>query len=102
MGGKITSVPQEHTAFYYRQAQAILGLQAVWEDRGAATLCRSWVLGQLEEVAKYTEGAFVNFPLAELEDYEGAYYGAYKAQLRALKKKYDSGNVFAFPQSIKG
>ncbi len=100
MGGKIGTLPKESSSFYYRDAQAIIGLQAVWEEQECATACRKWVLQGLEEVTKYTEGAFVNFPLAELEDYETAYFGGHKTQLREIKKKYDPENVFSFPQSI--
>ena len=59
------------------------------------------MLKGLEKVGQYTEGAFVNFPLAELEDYEKAYYGLYQERLKEIKKKYDPENVFAFPQSIR-
>ncbi len=101
MGGNITKVTKEDAAFYYRKARAILGLQAVWEDQTLAQPCRDWVLKGLEKVGQYTEGAFVNFPLAELEDYEKAYYGLYQERLKEIKKKYDPENVFAFPQSIR-
>lgn len=100
MGGKIEQVAKEDTAFYYREAKAIIGLQAVWEDQEAAPLSREWVCHQLKQIERYTEGAFVNFPLAELRDYETAYFGNHKERLRKIKTKYDSKNDFSFPQSI--
>ena len=101
MGGKIAQVPKENAAFYYRDAKAIIGLQAVWEDQEAAPVNRKWVLNQLEQVGGYTEGAFVNFPLAEIADYETAYFGTHTNQLRKIKEKYDPENCFSFPQSIR-
>lgn len=101
MGGKIAQVPKEKSAFYYREAKAIIGLQAVWEHQETAPTNSAWVLQQLKQIDEYTEGAFVNFPLAELVDYEKAYFGDYKNELRKIKGKYDPENCFAFPQSIR-
>ncbi|MGV2644892.1 FAD-linked oxidase, partial [Clostridium perfringens] len=56
---------------------------------------------KFNKVKELTVGSFVNFPLAELENYEKEYYGEHMNSLRKIKTKYDPYNVFKFPQVIK-
>jgi hypothetical protein len=44
--------------------------------------------------------SYVNFPNRETPDWQRAYYGDNLGQLKALKYKYDRGNLFRYGQSI--
>lgn len=102
VGGAISDVGKLATAYYYRDAKFIMGIQSVWEEDKYALANKEWVKEKFEIIRKLTEGSFVNFPLDELEDYENEYYGENITKLKNIKVKYDPNNVFNYPQAIKG
>ena len=101
LGGAVTDIDKEATAFYYRDAKFIMGLQSVWEDSKQAFQNIEWTKAKLEYIKLITTGAYVNFPSAELEDYEKEYFGSNTVKLKEIKGKYDPFNVFKFPQGIR-
>lgn len=101
LGGAVLDVDKYSTAFYYRDAKFIMGLQSVWEDPKYAEINREWVKGIFNPVKLITTGSFVNFPFSELEDYEKEYYGENINKLREVKRKYDPYDIFNFPQGIR-
>lgn len=46
------------------------------------------------------QGSFVNWPYAQLPDWETAYYGDNAVRLRQVKQRYDPDNLFRYDQSI--
>ncbi|MDZ5034917.1 BBE domain-containing protein, partial [Clostridium perfringens] len=92
-GGAISDVNKLDTAFYYRDAKFIMGLQSVWENDIYEEENKEWVRTKFNTVKELTVGSFVNFPLAELENYEKEYYGEHMNSLRKIKIKYDPYNV---------
>lgn len=100
-GGAISDIDKSSTAFYYRDAKFIMGLQSVWEDDKYAEFNKDWIKKKFNIMRELTEGSFVNFPLTELENYEQEYYGKNLKSLRKIKTKYDPYNIFNFPQVIK-
>lgn len=101
-GGAIADVDKLDTAYYYRDAKFIMGIQSVWEDDKYANINKEWVKINFKTIEEMTEGSFVNFPLDELNNYENEYYGKNIKRLKEIKKKYDPYNVFNYPQVIKG
>lgn len=101
LGGAVMDEDKKATAFYYRDAKFIMGLQSVWEDSKYAFQNIEWVKANLEYVKLITTGAYINFPSAELEDYEKEYFGSNSEKLKEIKRKYDPYNVFKFPQGIR-
>lgn len=101
LGGKVSQVPDRTTAFFYRDAQYIIGMQAVWAEPEFAENGEEWVAEAFDTIAPLTEGSYVNFPYDELRDYEHAYYGGNVPRLRCVKREYDPCNVFHYPQSIR-
>lgn len=101
LGGEIEQVRKRDTAFYYRDASYILGLQSVWEEDQYAQENKDWVVNRFPVLASYTMGSFVNFPFSELPNYEEAYYGQNAMRLNQINKKYDPENFFTFPQGLK-
>ncbi|WP_160689155.1 FAD-binding oxidoreductase [Clostridium sp. C2-6-12] len=101
LGGAVKDKGKEETAFYYRDANFIIGLQSVWEDSKFAPKNIEWVKHNLKYISSITTGAYVNFPSAELKDYEKEYFGFNADKLKEIKRRYDPFNVFNFPQGIR-
>ena len=100
LGGAVRDKSSEDTAFAFRNSNFIIGFQSVWEDPKYAPANRAWVVDKFKNIIEMTEGSFINFPYAELEDYEREYFGTHTNRLREIKKKYDPQNIFGFPQGI--
>lgn len=101
LGGKVKSVAEDSTSFYYRQAFGILGLQSVWEDKEFADINKKWIVDKFNNYTKpITNGSFVAFPIKELENYNREYYSENLSKLKEVKKKYDPINLFKFEQSL--
>lgn len=101
LGGAVSDIEKNNTAFYYRNAKFIMGFQSVWEDLKYAEINVNWVKERFEFIKSITEGSFINFPIDSLDDYEKEYYGKNIVKLKEVKRKYDSNNTFNFEQSIK-
>ena len=101
-GGAISDVDKSSTAYYYRDANFIVGIQSVWEDDIYAEVNKEWVKENFSTIKNITNGSFVNFPLDELDNFEKEYYGENISKLREIKSKYDPLNVFNYPQANRG
>ncbi|WP_061994183.1 FAD-binding oxidoreductase [Clostridium sp. ATCC 25772] len=101
LGGAVKDKGKHETAFYYRDANYIMGIQSVWENPIYAEENKIWVASRLSYIKTITEGFFVNFPYSPLKNYEKEYYGGNACELRVVKRKYDPCNIFNFPQSIR-
>lgn len=102
MGGRITMQDRHDTAFFYRDALYIAGIQSVWNNPMYAGVNTEWLADKFRYLYGITCGSFVNFPYGELPDYMDAYYGGNAQCLQYVNKKYDPCNVFCFPQCIRG
>lgn len=100
LGGAVADVPSDSTAYYYRQASYILGIQSVYLDNKFTEENVKWVQDKFKYIYPLTEGSYVNFPYAELNDYMKEYYGKNAYWLRQINNKYDPYNVFWFHQGI--
>lgn len=101
LGGAIMEKDKNDTAFYYRDAKFIMGFQSVWEEAEYAPMNIEWVKEKLKYINSITTGSYINFPCADIEDYEKEYYGENLEKLREVKLKYDPYEVFKFPQGIR-
>ena len=101
LGGVIKDVKKDSTAFYHRDANFILGFQSVWEEAKFVRANISWFLEKLKYIKSITNGSFVNFPCAEIENYEEEYYGENSKLLKLVKEKYDKDDFFKFEQDIR-
>ena len=102
MGGRIRALDRHDTAFFYRDALYIAGIQSVWDDPAYAAVNTAWVEERFRYLYGVTCGSFVNFPYEDLPDYMDAYYGGNAKCLQSVNEKYDPCNVFCFPQCIRG
>ena len=101
LGGAVKDVHKNSSAFYYRDARFIMGIQSVWEDDIFAEENIKWIKNNFKYIESITTGSFINFPFRDLKDYEEEYYGENKDKLREIRKKYDENRFFAFEQGIK-
>lgn len=101
MGGEIRKKGKRETAFFYRDARYIMGIQSVWTEDEFARENREWVRERLDYIKSITEGSFVNFPISNLKNYEREYFGDNARRLDQVNEKYDPFNVFTFPQGLR-
>lgn len=102
LGGRVADIPQEETAFYYRNALFIVWLETIWEDRSFQQENQKWINDRFPALADVTVGAYINFPYNRLPNYLEEYFGTHVCRLREIKERYDPCNVFTFPQGIWG
>jgi len=101
LGGKVRGTAPRDTAFFYRGADFIVGLEAVWEKPSAEAAALSWMRRRFPYLRSVTCGSYINFPYLGTGDYMRAYYGGNAVRLSWVKRRYDPGNLFRFPQSIR-
>lgn len=101
MGGKIKKIHKDATAFYYRDARYIMGIQSVWEESEFAQQNVRWVEKRFRYLESITKGSYINFPYSCLLNYEKAYYGGHEVRLQKINRIYDPQQVFGFPQAIR-
>ena len=104
MGGAVSDVPADATAFPHRDAQALVKLQTCWADTDPEELIASgglWLDAfAAEQRAHGLQGAYVNFCSRSLPDWPKAYYGANLDRLLELKRRWDPENAFDFEQGL--
>jgi len=101
MGGAVSRVPKDATAFYHRDVAHTMTILSGWPDAAGDGANTAW----LKEVWRNLEPDLENrVYVNELHDegaqrVQGAYGPAY-ARLVTLKKRYDPDNVFRLNQNI--
>ncbi|QIB68696.1 FAD-binding oxidoreductase [Aminipila butyrica] len=100
LGGRVSEIGTDDTAFYYRHANYIIWLETIWEESIYAEENRKWTSNRFPYLKAITTGSYVNFPYGRLPDYLKEYYGIHANILKNIKKIYDPLNIFSFPQGI--
>lgn len=101
LGGAVSRLPVDATAFPHRAAQFSLQYQAYWDDDGVEKEHLDWVNAFRKDMLPHTRGAYVNYPDVDVEDFGQMYYGENYRRLQAVKARYDPENFFSFTQSIR-
>ncbi|HEX6556489.1 MAG TPA: FAD-binding oxidoreductase [Ktedonobacteraceae bacterium] len=101
LGGAMSRVAREATAFAHRDAQAMV-VVGYGAPKTAQTACLQASMGQIwQAIRPYSAGAYVNFLMEEREQrVHEAYPPATYARLVALKRRYDPTNLFHLNQNI--
>lgn len=106
MGGAVSRVAAQETAFGDRSAPFWLVFNTTWSDPKDTDKNIAWTRAFYEAMQPYSRGGgYLNFPgLSEdqgQEQYIRASFGANYERLAAVKNKYDPANLFRLNQNIK-
>ena len=102
LGGRITQIDQDSTAYRQRDAQFVLNVHARWEDQSEDQTCVDWARKFFKATAPYaTGGVYINFMTADENERIKTAYGAGYERLVAVKNSYDPDNLFRMNQNIK-
>lgn len=109
LGGSIAKVPNCATAFPHRDSLYWLLINSQWDNNtnipankpSEAEIHFAWIENFYRELGPSLPGkVYVNTPDADIPNFLAQYYGENLKRLIAVKKRYDPGNVFHYPQSI--
>ena len=102
LGGAISQVPDDATAFPLRDAGYFVQMDSTWLDGSATDENIAWTRDLHAAVSPHAmERVYVNFIGDEGADRIAKAYGPEKyARLVALKKRYDPSNLFRMNQNI--
>lgn len=104
LGGAISGIPKEETAYVHRDSRFLLAIDSSWassdSDRtGQANI--DWVEGFADGMRAYTtEYAYQNFIDRSQPDPAHAYYGDNLDRLIEIKSRHDPDDFFQFAQSV--
>lgn len=102
MGGAVSRVPVEETAFVNRDSDFMVAVIGIWmdpADDGEAH--RRWTLDLWKHLEPASKGAYVNFLQDDGEARLPLAYREAMTRLREVKTKYDPDNVFHHNQNIR-
>jgi FAD/FMN-containing dehydrogenase len=100
MGGAVSRVGEDETAYPNRKSPYVMNVNASWMDRAEDEIHRGWARETWETLDPFsTGGRYVNF---EAEDGVEAIYGSEKyRRLAEVKATYDPDNFFRMNQNVK-
>jgi FAD/FMN-containing dehydrogenase len=100
-GGAVERVAPDATAFYHRRGVLWnMQFQAYWTDPSEQDENIAWVEGFRRAMLPFTRGAYANYIDRDIADWPVQYYGGNFARLTKVKRAWDPGQVFRYPQSI--
>jgi FAD/FMN-containing dehydrogenase len=102
--GAVQRVPDEETAFYGRQADLLLNVEANWERPAADEANVRWARDAVADMETFSDGSrYLNFPgfQEEGDAMMRAAFGPGYERLVALKQAYDPDNFFRLNQNVK-
>ena len=102
LGGAISRVPQEATAYGHREAQFAMNVHGRWTDQAKDDACIGWARSLFKDAAPFSTGAvYVNFMTQDEGERVRAAYGPNYERLAQLKGRYDPTNLFRLNQNIR-
>ena len=101
MGGAVARVGEAETAFTGRGVGHTFNINAATESAEGFDVEREWVRDFWSALKPFHTSVYMNFLMEEGEERIREAYGPEKYdQLKALKRKYDPGNLFRLNQNI--
>lgn len=104
MGGAVTDVGPEATAFAHREASFAVQYQSRWSPDAAPRVRAAnvaWLRDVYAAMGPFHNGtAYVNYPDPDLGTWAGQYYGGNYSRLTEVKGRVDPHNLFNFQQSV--
>ncbi len=101
LGGAMSRVPADATAFAHRNSRIMVNLAALYENPDEKEIHEAWVTEFAATLRQSDDGAYVNF-LADVDEAQvrAAYPGGTWERLAAIKARYDPDNIFRLNQNI--
>ena len=101
LGGAISRVDPEATAYWHREAGHQVLLAGVWDEAENAATRQQWVRQGWATLAPLTDGFYVNLIAPdEVGQRIRNTYGANYQRLAAIKQRYDPSNLFRLNANI--
>jgi hypothetical protein len=101
MGGAVSRVGEDATAFQGRGAGHTFNISGMTEGEEGFEEERAWARGLWDALAPWHQSVYVNFLMDEGQERVRQAYGAAKYdRLQALKRRYDPDNFFRLNQNI--
>jgi FAD/FMN-containing dehydrogenase len=102
LGGAVTRVAPEATAYSHRDGQFVMNVHGRWQDLGKDQECIGWARDLFQATAPFSTGSvYVNFLTQDEEDRIKAAYGRNYERLARIKAKYDPTNLFRANMNIR-
>jgi FAD/FMN-containing dehydrogenase len=102
LGGVVSRVPAEATAYTHRDAQFVMNVHGRWADPAKDEQCIGWARALFQATAPFaTGGVYVNFLTQDEGERVPAAYGGNYGRLVQLKNRYDPTNLFRVNQNIR-
>ena len=101
LGGAMSRVPADATAFAHRERRILANVAAIYTRPEERPVHEAWVAGLAGELGPHEAGAYVGFLGDEGEErVRAAYPGPTWDRLTAIKARYDPDNLFHLNQNI--
>ncbi|HZX37303.1 MAG TPA: BBE domain-containing protein, partial [Streptomyces sp.] len=101
LGGAVNRVDPTATAFVHRRSRMLAQYIASWRAGTTGTAAQQWLNGAHTAMGRYASGAaYQNYTDPTLRDWRRAYYGPAAARLARVKREYDPGRFFTYPQAL--
>ncbi|MGW0555468.1 FAD-binding oxidoreductase [Streptomyces sp. NPDC002926] len=101
LGGAVNRVDPLATSFVHRRSRMLAQYIGSWRPGTSGTAQQAWLKNAHASMRRYASGAaYQNYIDPTLTDWRRAYYGPAADRLTRLKKQYDPGRVFNFPQAL--
>jgi FAD/FMN-containing dehydrogenase len=101
VGGAVSQVPDDATAYAHRQAELVLLTMTIGPEP-AVEAARPALDALWERLAPHVNGAYANFlDSATGEDVAAIYPAQTYKRLAAVKRRYDPGNLFARNHNVR-
>ena len=102
LGGAISRVDPDATAYWHRAAQFSVVLAGVWDAPADAAASREWVRSGWSQLEPLTDGFYVNLMAPDESDRRlRRSYGGNFDRLLAIKRRYDADNVFRLNANLR-
>lgn len=102
LGGAVSRVKDEDTAFPQRQANYVLGIWTGWETPDDDETIIKWARNLYDKMAPFaTEGVYSNYLSHDDDHLIKKSFGKNYKRLQKIKLKYDPNNFFSLNQNIK-
>ena len=102
LGGEMSRVPADATAFAHRDANVMVALMSIFEDPAELPVHEAWTVDFFAALRPKAKGVYSNFLEAEGERrIREAYPAATYERLAEIKRRYDPTNLFRMNQNIR-